>query len=75
MTPAEVIAGLLGGVRKCAFCASPATVRGRTLAEKGLPACDGHADRLRDRVEMRWASAVRAAALVLEGVEPAEVAL
>lgn len=61
MTPGEVIAGLLAGLRRCAFCRQPATVRGRTLAESGLPACDAHADRLRDRRELAWAEAVRAA--------------
>jgi hypothetical protein len=61
MTEREVIQGLLEGLRRCAFCREPATTRGRTLAERGLPACDDHADRLRDRRELAWAAAVRAA--------------
>lgn len=61
MTEREVIAGLLEGLRRCAFCREPATGRGQAAKAFGVPACDAHADRLRERREFAWAGAVRVA--------------
>lgn len=61
MTGAEVLAGLLAGVRRCAFCGRPATVRGRTVGSRGLPACDADRAKLVEARDLPWAGAVRAA--------------
>lgn len=61
MTEREIIASLLEGLRRCAFCKQPATVRGHTASSNGLPACDTHAPRLQGCRDLPWAGAVRAA--------------